>query len=256
MKAIFSFLTELSKSQTVSTGLYLAFLVIIGAFFEAYSSRIADTKEFSCWGFTDKYHTVYCLKEYNRGPNGLHKWLYVTSTYVPLGVLIFGMLASSLKVSKVKMATSSKCRFHIHYVLFVRIIVSLLVHLALAIVLIIYIWIVDVHVLDSSGTYACLVGNSTLHCVDGKAEWRVHLNITCCSIHIFFTLYNLTEVIFYSYKWIRAKEKIQKYSDENNGCAKCGYFMKKFNSYTSMLSLISIFPVLYFCFFMLSLTLL
>ena len=237
MNGVLSFLTEVSKSQTITTALYLAFITVLSAFFEAYSSRLADTSNFSCKGSAGKYNAVYCLKEYNRGPNGLHKWLYLTSTYIPLSVLIIGMLLMSIKVGRLRRAprsTGFNCKLHIHAIHFSRLIISFLIHLSLGIILMMYMWIVDDHVLDKDGAYACSIGDSTIQCVDGKAESRSHLNTACSSIHIILTLCIFTELVYYLYKWSRTKGERINFSDPKIKCKDCGYFIKKFNAFSRM----------------------
>ena len=184
-----------------------------------------------------------CLKVYNSGPNALHKWLYMATSYVPLGILMIGMLTMTFKNIKLNTQSSdppSSCSIHIHQYYVARIVLSTIIHLAVVMIAVIFIWIFKRKQMILGDIHKCLFENSTIRCVDGKAGSRSNLNIACFLIHCVFFLYNLFELVYFLRKWNRTKRKRDGYNGKI-ACNVCGYFIKKFYIFAGKLPFSNIF---------------
>ena len=238
--SLLSYATTLLKSQTIVSTVYLICILSISCFLEINSLSIADSKRFACKGVSGDYKTEVCLKAYNIGPNGLQSWLYSTTSYLPLSILILGTAIMFAKVIRLKSGLATKCKFHIHQYYYARMAFSIFAHFTVVFVVVIFVWILE----DSQlviDNFTCLYENSTIHCVDGKAKSRSDLNITCLFMHCFFFLYTSVELVYYVDKWRRTKTF--RGMHEEGVCKDCDYFIEKFTVFAGMFSFLNFFLV-------------
>ena len=221
------------KSQTVASIFYSIIFLIVSSVLLTNSIIIAVNERFtfSCKGFTDNYGKTLCLEAYNDGPNDLQNWLYLTTFIGPL-MIIIGMFVLMLR--KKYTLQRNNCRVHIHQLYFFTVFLRFLFHLSVGLALFIKLWVFKTGQLILEGTYACVIGNSTVTCIDGKAKSKSDENIACCSLHGFLFVFSLLELVYYGYKWKRSEEDRNRQSNESIQCGECSYFIKAFNVFAGM----------------------
>ena len=221
------------KSQTVASIFYSIIFLIVSSALLTNSITIATNERFtfSCKGVTDNYGKTLCLEGYNDGPNNLQSWLYLTTFIGPL-IIIVGMIVLMLR--KKYTLQRNNCRVHIHQLYFLTVSLRFLFHFSVGLALFIKLWVFRTSQLILEGTYACVIGNSTITCIDSKAKSKSNQNIVCCSLHGFLVLFSYLELVYYGYKWKHSEEDRNRQSNESIQCGECSYFIKAFNVFAGM----------------------
>ena len=221
------------KSQTVASTFYSFIFLIVSSVLLTNSLIIAGNERFtfSCKGLTDDYEKTLCPEAYNNGPNDLQRWLYWTTSIGPF-LIIIGMLI--FKLRKKYTLQRNNCLVHIHHLYFLEVFLRFFFHLSVGLALFIKLWVFKTGQLILEGTYTCVIGNSTVTCIDGKAKSKSDENIVCCSLHGFLALFSLLELVYYGYKWKRSEEDRNRLSSWSDQCGKCSYFIKTFNIFAGM----------------------
>ena len=234
---VYGKIEEIARSSpTVLSGIYAIILLITGAVFVVVHGYEKGREHlvFSCRETGNEFDVGLCREKYNIGPNELQSWLVYVYFAPPLALLIIEALIRKRKVKKLTNDIMQPCRlFHIHVIHFLRLAVTILLHLTLSILL-----VYKINDLTVESNYNCLIGNSTLHCIDPEATSKSNLNISCFSFTIFLLIFVVFEIAYTLYKWRQAKAK------EGNGlneCKNCRLFDKMFSA--GMLSLFNVFRV-------------
>ena len=222
--------SPLLKTQTVGSLVYSIIVLTISIYQLDNSRKIADNERFtfSCKGVTEDYDKKQCLTDYNNGPNYIQSWLYYATFSGPLIIIIF---MGVLMLRKKYTIQRNNCRVHIHQLYFLKVPLRLLFHLSVGVALL---WSYRFGQLILEGTYACVIGNSTITCIDSKAKSKSNQNIVCCLLHWFLVLFSLVELVYYGYKWKRSEEDRNRLSSGSDQCGKCSYFIKTFNVFAGM----------------------
>ena len=224
------------KTQTVGCLVYFIICLTISSYQLDYSRKIADNERFtfSCKGLTDDYEKTLCRVAYNNGPNDLQGWLYLTTFLSPVLIMI---IMSALMLRKNYTIQRNNCIVHIHQLYFLKVFLRFLFHLSVGLALFTKLWVFKTGQLILEGRYACVIGNSTVTCIDEKAKSKSKQNIVCCSLHGFLFVSSLFELVYYGYKWKRSGEDRNRQSNVSIHCGECGdcsYFIKTFNIFAGM----------------------
>ena len=226
-----SALRDIGKySHTILRAIYIAVLVISGSVLYDRASGIARTERFtfSCKGATE-FDKTSCLATYNSGPNFMQSWLYDVSFWIPLGIIILGIILLSIKLALYK---KEKCIVHVHELYFVTISVQILPHLAVFVISLAYF-----DDMKMEENYDCVIGNSTFTCIDGKAKQKADMNMACFVFTCIFIVFILFELCYYVSKWIVKKEERERQEVGPNICKTCHFFVQHFSPLPGMLSL-------------------
>ena len=228
------------KSQTVASIFYSVIFLIVSSVLLGISISIAFNERFtfSCKGVTQDYRKALCLEAYNNGPNDLQSWLYLTTFIGPLMIIVSMII---LMLRKKYTLQKNNCTVHLHHLYFLKVSLRFLFHVLVCLALYIKLSIYRIGQLTLEGSYSCLIGSSTISCIDGKAKSKSYENIVCCLLHGFLVVFSLLELVYYSYKWRLSEEARNRQSSESTQCGECSYFIKTFNVFAGM-------SFTYFCF--------
>ena len=218
------------KTQTVGSLVYSIIFLAMSIYQLDEARKIADKERFTFW-CKEATKDDQCLTAYNNGPNELQGWLYVTTFLSPFLIII---IMCPLMLQKKYTLQRNNCRVHIHQLYFLTISLRLLSHLSVGLALCIKLLVFRTSQLILQGTYACVIGNSTVTCTDGKAKSKSDQNIVCCSLHGFLFVFSLVELVYYGYKWKRSEEDRNRLSSRSDQCGECSYFIKTFNVFAGM----------------------
>ena len=233
------FLLALIKPQTIPSAIYSVIFFLTSSTFLGISSYIASNERFtfSCRGISDKYYKDFCLKQYNSGPNVLQSWLYLVNFLFSVSLLLIGSFIITKLIRNLK--GNGHCNLHIHHFYFGRLVLTILFHLSLVVILSVK-YGYGPHEIRMKGTYLCLNGNSTLHCIDTKAETKSKINSACFWFQIIFAGWNGVELLYYLIKWKCTKKcEREGSSNQTNGCQICRSFVE-ISALSGMLSLMEI----------------
>ena len=227
-----SALIDIGKySHTILRAIYIAILVISWSVLYDRALDIARNERFtfSCRGATVFYKTS-CLAKYNRGPNVMQTWLYNVSLWIPLGIIILGIILLSIKLVRYK--KDRDCAVHIHQLYFVTLALQILPHIVVSGIL-----LANLGDLNMEEHYDCMIGNSTFTCIDEKAKQKSDINMVCLVFTCIFIVFILSELCYYLSKWIIKKEERERQEVGSNICKKCYFFVKHFSPLPGTFSL-------------------
>ena len=215
------------SSVRLSSRLYFAVLSVTGIYFEMWYAVQKRYGKFYCRGAKNQYDIRLCFEKYSNGPNELHTWLYHVYLVPPLALCIIEALIRRWKFKN--LLKIRPCRiFHIHLIYVSRLAMMILFHLILTILL-----AGKVKPVSGYRSYYCLIGNSTLYCLDGETSGYSDLSIACFSCTIVLLVFVVLEFADYFYKWMKAKANKE---DQNlDGCKDCNLFYHTFHSGMSSL---------------------